>query len=66
MIALAGPEMLKPGEVAKVLRISVVTLARYREAGLIQGIGPQPSGKYLYARAEVERVLNGQPRDGAR
>jgi hypothetical protein len=49
------------GEAARALGIRTETLARWRKAGRITGTR-MGNGHFEYARAEVERVLDGLPR----
>jgi hypothetical protein len=57
---ITGPDPMLAGEAARALGIRAETLARWRKAGKITGT-QRHTGRYTYARAEVERVLNGIP-----
>jgi excisionase family DNA binding protein len=58
MRTISGPEWMQPRQAAEALGIEVSTLARWRKAGKITATRTH-TGRYEYARAEVERVLNG-------
>ena len=57
---VTGPDPMPPGYAARALGIRPDTLARWRRNGKIAGT-KRGNGQWEYARAEVERVLNGIP-----
>lgn len=58
MKTLTGPDPMSARQAAAMLGIQVASLSRMRRQGRITGI-PKRYGYFEYARAEVERVLNG-------
>jgi predicted site-specific integrase-resolvase len=55
---VTGPDPMQAGQAARALGIRTDTLARWRRNGRIAGT-KRDNGRWEYARAEVERVLNG-------
>jgi len=49
-------ELLKPSEVCRLLNISYVTLRKWVKEGEIRYV-VSPSGRYLFPRSEVDRIL---------
>lgn len=58
---MSGHPLMTSAEVAEALRANRETVRRWRRTGKLTAI-PIPSGHiWLYLRAEVEAILNGQP-----
>jgi len=49
-------EFLMSGDVARILGLSHVSIARLVQAGLLPTAGETPTGYRLYRRADVERL----------
>lgn len=61
MSTLTFPEMMRPGEVAPVWRLSSQTICRHCREGLIEGAVKVGRNSWLIPRATVEARLRGQP-----
>jgi len=59
---MTNKELLKVGEVLKVLRISRKTFYRWVKEGRIKVVR-LPSGRYRVPKSEIERILGGAGHD---
>jgi excisionase family DNA binding protein len=57
VIAVDGPDLLRPAEIMAMFGVSEQTLYRWRKKGLID-FTRTPGGQVRYSRAEVEQLLN--------
>ncbi len=57
-LRVTGPELMKPGEVARLFRVCDKTVWKWADAGKLNAVRT-PGGTRRYYRDEVEALLNG-------
>lgn len=56
------PQILSIGEVAKLLNVTVTTLRRWDQKGLLKAFRPTERSKRRYQKKDIEAFINKRPR----